>query len=120
MGVRAQNKKSMGFSLMEVVVAITITGLTVSTLAGTFLEIARTQHLLNGKVTAMIIGRGKLAELELGMEKSTAGTFDRPYERFGWKVSEEETENGQLLLMLEVKWREGSVKLDRVIFKETR
>ena len=94
-----------GFTLFEVIVALMVLTLAISALLGSFRQLVYTEEQLRGRVTALIIGRGKLAELEQGSEKGSSGVFAVPYSRFSWSCREETAADGGSRLILTLKWR---------------
>lgn len=94
-----------GFTLFEVIVALMVLALAVSALLGSFRQLVYTEEQLNGRVTALIIGRGKLAELERGSEKGSSGVFPIPYSQFSWSCRGETSADGGSRLVLTLKWR---------------
>jgi prepilin-type N-terminal cleavage/methylation domain-containing protein len=121
MDLRPKVKRNQGFTLIEVVVAVTLAGLVTVSMAKLFAQAAFTQHNANGKVTALIIGAGKLAELEYNCEPASSGDFPAPYKRFSWIVYEESGENDVKTLILTVQWKEGPYDEPRqVVLKEYR
>ncbi len=103
-----------GFTLMEVLVAITVTGLMVSVFTAAFLHLTRVQQNLSGRITALIIGEGKLAELEQGSELYSSDEFPEPYRNFKWQATEESISSGKLIT-LTVEWRDKDAVTRRTV-----
>ncbi|HEX3046449.1 MAG TPA: prepilin-type N-terminal cleavage/methylation domain-containing protein [Bacillota bacterium] len=121
MGLRQKGKRDQGFTLIEVVVAITLAGLVTASIAGLFAQSAFTQHNVNQRVTALIIGAGKLAEIEYNSEQGSSGNFPAPYQSFNWFVYEETGDNDVKTLILTVEWKEGKGDQPRqVILRDYR
>jgi hypothetical protein len=100
-------------------VAITLAGLVTASIAGLFAQSAFTQNNVNQRVTALIIGAGKLAEIEYKSEQGSYGNFPVPYENFNWYVYEETGDNDVKTLILTVEWKEGNSDQSRqVILKD--
>lgn len=102
-----------GFSLLEVLLAITLTGLAAAALTGSFLQTTYTQKQLNGRVIAHILGAGKLAELTGGSELAGSGVFSEPYQQYQWWAREEKTGNGMIAVFLTVEWSKGNEKAQK-------
>lgn len=121
MDLRQKVKRDQGFTLIEVVVAITLAGLVTVSIAGLFAQAAFTQQYTNRRVTASIIGAGKLAEVECNSEQASSGTFPKPYDDFSWSVYEEPGENDVKTLILTVQWKEAKYATPRqLILKDYR
>lgn len=78
-----------------------------SVLVVSFTQSAFTQQKIGGKVTALIIGNGKLAELERGNELALSGDFPEPYRNYTWSATEETADDESVLITLTVEWKEG-------------
>jgi prepilin-type N-terminal cleavage/methylation domain-containing protein len=99
--------KNGGFSLLEVLVALTLAGTVLGILASSFIQSAFTQQKIAGRVTAAIIGAGKLAELEQGSELASSGDFLPPYQNYNWFAAEETAPDDTVIITLIVEWRDG-------------
>lgn len=97
-------KKSDGFTLIEVLLALALMSLIIAVLTSSFMQIIHTQEMLNGRITAAVLGAGKLAELEQGSEMGNSGTFLEPYQKYRWLSREETLENGSRTIILTVEW----------------
>jgi type II secretion system protein I len=95
-----------GFTLLEVLIAITITGLLIAVFTSAFVQITQNQSLLKERMTAVMIGRGKLAELIYGSEIGLSGDFAEPYQRYQWIATEESLSDGYQKIDFIVKWRD--------------
>ena len=98
-------KFQQGMTLLEVLLAIALTGISAAVLSASFMHAAHTREQLNGRVTAQILGAGKLAELIAGSELANSGTFPEPYHKYRWTAWEETEENGIRAIRLTVEWR---------------
>jgi type II secretion system protein I len=107
---------SPGFTLLEVLIAITVTGLVVAVLANALIQTTQGQHLLEERLTAAVIGRGKLAEIVCGGESGLSGYFTAPYEKFTWNASEESLADGYAKVTFTVEWRDGRGDFHRAGF----
>lgn len=101
-------KSQAGMTLLEVLLAIALTGVSATVLAASFIQAAYTREQLNGRVTAQVLGNGKLAELTGGSELGNSGVFFEPYQKFSWTSREEKTETGITVVFLTVEWRRGN------------
>jgi prepilin-type N-terminal cleavage/methylation domain-containing protein len=99
--------KTGGFSLLEVLIALVLAGTVLTILASSFIQSAFTQQKIGGRITAAIIGAGKLAELEQGSELSLSGDFLPPYQDYNWFASEETAPDESIILTLIVEWKDG-------------
>jgi prepilin-type N-terminal cleavage/methylation domain-containing protein len=97
-------KTQSGFSLLETIVAVTVAGMVLGVLVQTFLQSAYTQKQLAGRVTAVVLGSGKLAELAAQAETSTSGIFPAPYQRYRWSCRTVTADNGVAKRELVVEW----------------
>lgn len=98
-------KNSAGFSLLEVMVTLSMAGLVIAALSSSFIQNIYTQQQLNGRITAAILGRSKLAELVTGSEPGLRGEFPEPYKQFKWQATEEKDGEGIEAITLTVEWR---------------
>lgn len=103
-GPRSKIKGGNGFTLIEVILALSLAGLMFAALSGSFAHTVHTQKLLNGRVTAIILGQGKLAELEAGAESGSSGEFPAPHGNFKWFATEESGDDGSATITLTVEW----------------
>lgn len=101
--------------MLEVLLAITLTGLAVAALTGSFLQATHTQKQLNGRVIAHILGAGKLAELTGGSELASSGVFPEPYQRYQWTAREEKTGNGMIAVSVTVEWSKGNESVQKTL-----
>jgi prepilin-type N-terminal cleavage/methylation domain-containing protein len=102
--IKERLKLQSGMTLLEVSLALALTGIAATVLCASFMHGTHTREQLNGRVTAQILGGGKLAELIAGSELANSGTFPEPYHKFNWTVSEETEEKGIHVIRLTVEW----------------
>ncbi|NLW46391.1 MAG: type II secretion system protein [Firmicutes bacterium] len=102
--IKERLKLQQGLTLLEVILALALTGISAAVLGASFIQGTHTREQLNGRVTAQIIGAGKLAELIAGSELANSGTFPEPYHKFNWTAREETEENGIHVIRLTVEW----------------
>jgi type II secretion system protein I len=95
-----------GFTLLEVLIAITITGVVIGVLSTALIQTNSAQHLLEERLTANIIGQGKMAELICGSEPGLSGDFAKPFQKYKWIASEESVKDGSKKITLTVEWRD--------------
>ena len=107
--------KNDGFSLLEVLVAITITGLVITVLSGALIQNSRNQHLLEVRAVSQILGQGKLSEIISGGESGSFGDFTAPYDHYHWSTSEETLPDGYTKISLTVEWRDTSVSHQTIL-----
>lgn len=100
-------RKTGGFSLLEVLIAIVLSGTVLTILASSFIQSAFTQQKISGRVTAVILGVGKLAELEQGSELTLSGDFLPPYQNYNWYAEEETAPDESIILTVVVEWRDS-------------
>ena len=119
-----------GFTLLEVVVALTIAAVALPVLLKTFSEGTKKQSLIENRTTAFYLLRLKMSEIEMlgtpeaGSEEGEFGTDSR----FGWISEIAETDTERLYeVIVTVHWqergRERSIELttymaDRTIEQE--
>ena len=103
-----KSRKTGGFSLLEVLIALVLSGAVLTILASSFIQSAFTQQKIGGRITAAILGAGKLAELEQGSELSLSGDFLAPYENYNWYAGEETAPDESIILNVGVEWKDGA------------
>jgi prepilin-type N-terminal cleavage/methylation domain-containing protein len=113
----ARSGREYGYSLLEVLVALALAGLTTGTIALAWQQSIHLQSLLDGRVTATVLGMSKLAELEAGSEKLSSGEFPPPYERYRWIAQEEGTASGSTVVNLTIKWSGGNHHPQQKMFR---
>ncbi|HEX3044527.1 MAG TPA: prepilin-type N-terminal cleavage/methylation domain-containing protein [Bacillota bacterium] len=106
-----QDRTNAGFSLLEVLIAITITGLIISIISNALMQNGRNQKVLEERVTAQILGQGKLSEIIYGSESGSAGDFAAPYQKYHWYASSETLPDGYTKILLLLEWRDGRALL---------
>lgn len=95
-----------GFTLIEVIAAITLLGLTVSLLLGGVSQGLNVQHDADDISIALWLCQYKLEEIVSGIESMSYGRFDVPWERFSWELQRTELElNGQDRFVVTVYWQ---------------
>ena len=111
-----------GFTLIEVVLTLTLSGTVLAILASSYMQSAYTQQKIAGRVSAAILGSGKLAELEKGSELALSGDFYAPYDNYHWFATEEKSRDESVTIFLTVEWTEGGIKTNvhRMSFKGFR
>lgn len=116
MGIRSQIQVrcTRGFTLIEVVAALILTGLVAIAIIGYFHQAAFIQEWLNGRVAAAIIGEGKLEEILVGAEDGVSGLFPPPYAGFSWSAREETMDDGAALVTVTVEWRDANAPLQKL------
>ncbi len=113
--------KIFGFTLLEVLVALSLAGTIIAVLAQSFMQSAFTQQKIGGRVAAMVVGAGKLAELERGAELALSGNFEEPYENYKWYASEDTAPDESVIITLTVEWKEsGTTNVHKTSFKGFR
>ncbi|MBI4753396.1 prepilin-type N-terminal cleavage/methylation domain-containing protein [Candidatus Desantisbacteria bacterium] len=100
-----------GFTLLEVMVAVSIFGLTVITLLGVFSNGLNLLRLTNNQTQAIILAQSKLAEFNAGVERNTAGekgslawkiqttAIGQGMEQIGVSISRDKKEKIQLVTL---------------------
>ena len=109
-----KSRRADGFTLLEVLVALTITGLMVSVLYTSFSQLTYHQQNLNSRMIALVFGESKLVEIEAGSELNSSGEFPEPYKNYHWNASEETALNGKMLT-LTVEWRDIHTDVRRTV-----
>jgi prepilin-type N-terminal cleavage/methylation domain-containing protein len=92
-----------GFTLIEVVLTLVLAGLAIAVLSKALLQSIYLQKVIDGRITAVVLGRSKLSELEAGSERDSSGEFPTPYQQFRWMATTE-FKNGNNEIRLTVKW----------------
>jgi prepilin-type N-terminal cleavage/methylation domain-containing protein len=99
-----QARTRSGFTLLETVAAVALAGLVIGILGQVLLQCTYTQKQLAGRVTAAVLGAGKLAELTRQAESGTFGEFPEPYRQYRWSCRTAALGNGIEKLELTVEW----------------
>jgi prepilin-type N-terminal cleavage/methylation domain-containing protein len=109
-----KRKFEAGFSLLEVVAVLAMTGVIAAALVNSYIQASYTQNQLTGRATALILGEGKLAEILSGIEQANSGDWpDKDSNRkYHWRVQRETSDNELILVTLIVEWRgrDGSLR----------
>ena len=117
---RNKLNKATGFTLLEVILALALAGIIIAVLATSFQQSTTTQRQLAGRVTAAVLGQGKLAELEHGSEAALSGDFLPPYQNYKWSAQEETVGEEMVLITLTLEWRDAYAALHQKVFKGYR
>ena len=99
--------ENSGFTLLEVLIAITIAGAMIAILSSALMQTNQNQHLFQERFMAMINGRSKLAELIYGSESGSSGDFTVLRTQYHWYASEETLPDSYTKMTLEVEWRDN-------------
>jgi prepilin-type N-terminal cleavage/methylation domain-containing protein len=99
-------KTRAGFTLLETVAAVSLAGVVIAILVQVFVQSIYTQKQLAGRVTAVILGAGKLNELVRQAETAAFGVFPVPYQHYRWECRTERQAGGLEKLELVVEWSE--------------
>jgi prepilin-type N-terminal cleavage/methylation domain-containing protein len=97
-------KTQSGFTLLETVAAVALAGLMIGILGQVLLQCTYTQKQLAGRVTAAVLGAGKLAELARQADSGNIGEFPEPYRQYRWSCRTDTLGNGLEKLELTVEW----------------
>ncbi len=118
--MKTVNKIAAGFTLIEVIIALTLAGLAIAALAGTLSQAVYLQKSLEGRVNATTFGQGKLAELESGAENASSGDFILSNHKLRWSSREESVGNGFFKIYLTVEWGEDHAPVRKKDFEGWR
>jgi prepilin-type N-terminal cleavage/methylation domain-containing protein len=113
----ASGGREYGYSLLEVLVALALAGMTTGAITLAWQQSIHLQSLLDGRVTATVLGMSKLAELEAGSEKLSSGEFPPPYDRYRWIAKGEWTGGGSTVVNLTIKWSGGNHHPQQKVFR---
>jgi prepilin-type N-terminal cleavage/methylation domain-containing protein len=116
---KRKNKQS-GFSLFEVLAVLSLMGMITAVIAASFLQSTATQKQLTGRLTAMVLGESKLAEVLSGAESNSSGEFEAPYDAYSWEFQSEPQESGMSLVAVTVKWSGRDGKPRQKVIKGAR
>jgi prepilin-type N-terminal cleavage/methylation domain-containing protein len=111
------NNKQSGFSLFEVLAVLTLMGVILAVITTSFIQSSATQQQLAGRLTAVVLGEGKLAELLAGAEAASSGKFDAPYANYSWESQNEVQESGMSIVAVTVEWSGRDGKLRQKVIK---
>jgi len=119
--IRNQNQRNSkcheGFTLLEVIIALSLAGVVIAVLSGAMLQTVYTQKLLAGRGTALMLGQGKLAELEQNVDPNSSGEFTKPYQGYKWRAVE--ADDGAAII-LTVEWRNSYAKHQEIELRSYR
>jgi type II secretion system protein I len=102
-----KRKSGAGFSLLEVVAVLAMTGVIAAALVGSYLQTSYTQHQLSERITVLVLGEGKLAEAMCGSEQANSGEWQEQASKrkYHWYLQKETVENELSEVNLTVEWR---------------
>lgn len=92
--------------MLETIAAVAIAGLVLGVLAQVFVQSTYTQQQLAGRITAVVLGTGKLDELARQAETDTSGVFPAPYQQYHWSSQTTTLVGGVAKRELVVEWSE--------------
>ncbi len=101
-------KGQLGFSLIEVLVALVILGVGVTILVAGFVQINDNYENINIKTYISNWSESKLNEIISGIDYNYHGNFEYRERRYRWWVEEDYLDNDLLKLILKVEWEEGN------------
>ena len=117
-------KKEKGFTLIEVVAALVITGIVVTMVAQGFTNGTRAMSVSRDRTRAALIARNVMTDVETGLLSHDRGTARGPSDKEGYEVEvdSETTEHDRLYLVtVTVWWKEGererSLSLARYLYR---
>jgi type II secretion system protein I len=105
--LKNSDTENSGFTLLEVLIAITITGAVIAVLSSALMQTNYNQHLYEQRFMAMMNGRGKLAELICGSDSGSSGDFKVFGTQYYWYASEDTLPDGYTKITLNVEWRDN-------------
>lgn len=113
--MRRNSRSSLGFTLIEVLVATTILGIGIVSLLGAVSSASSTLARSRDTTVASSLAKAKMEEVlsEKELDVSTeSGSFDEPYDRFNWTCliaeGQEEEMEDWLQVSLLVTWPGGA------------
>ena len=105
--VRNCGRPCKGFTLIEVVTALSLLSIGAITLAGTFAQAIRAESTSQRRQLAILLANQKLAELQstnLAQTGELSGGFAEPFADYSWRAIVEPDFDGKLLnIWLEVR-----------------
>ncbi len=105
-----KQKKDAGFTLIEVMVAITIFAVSVITILNLFSTTLRANDDIRNYTIGLILAQSKMAEIKTGLEIGLEGTFEENSVEYKWSVQTNETQfEGIEEIQLQIIW-EGRKK----------
>lgn len=108
-------KNNSGFTLLEIVVALTIAALALPPLLRAFSEGTRNQSVIENRTTALYLLRLRMAEIEM-VEVLETGSEDGEFgtdSRFTWTSDISETDtDGLYEVMVTVNWEERGQQMN--------
>lgn len=117
MGKKLKNES--GFTLLEVVAVLALAGVMTAVIVNSFLQSSFTQQQLTGRLTAVMLGEGKLAELINNAEADRNAKFPEPYKDYSWSAETDTLDNGMTAVKVTVKWSGRDGKLRKKVFQGT-
>jgi len=96
------------FTLLEVILCVSIVSIGLVTLVGGFSLIAQANATVSNYTKAMFLIQGKIADIEReGLSISQEGVFDDPFQKFSWTLEKGSFVSGKVrLITLSLNWKE--------------
>ena len=105
-----RNKLLRGYTLLEIMLALSIISIALLTIIHSFSLIARSKAAAINYTKASLLLEAKLHDLKTNgfNQRSRQGVFNSPFERFSWQADSEIIPAGGLRrVLLVISWREG-------------
>ena len=119
--VRNCGRPSKGFTLIEVVTALSLLSIGAITLAGEFAEAIRAGNISQRRQLAILLATQKLAELQstnLAQTGELSGGFGEPFADYSWRAIIEPDFDGRLLnIWLEVRCQAATASVKVSVMK---
>ncbi len=82
------NRKEEGFTLMEILLAVTILAVGIAAALGAYSEIIANSSAAGDYTIAAVLAKSKALLIGERLEPASSGTFESPFQRFRWIVDE--------------------------------
>ncbi len=110
------SRRSRGFTLIELMVAMTILGLGLTVILEVVSGGTTLSHNVHRTSEAILLANWKINQIQIEGFPPTGvreGAFEEPYHEYSWETEVRSTDNDNLReLHVQIRWREGLVEKD--------
>ncbi len=110
------SRRQFGFTLIELMVAMTILGLGLTVILEVFSGGTTLSHNVHRTSEAILLANWKINQIQIEGFPPTGvreGAFEEPYHEYSWETDVRPTDDDNLReLHVQIRWREGLVEKD--------